>query len=162
MSAPDPADQALLREQIQTAIAAGRELGPDMDPHLADSVLDRYTKERAARAKVTGMTAPSLQAPSRSADAIESFFRGMIGLVLVGALIAFMLLTRGEFWWMIFFIGPMFGSFLGWRGHSHRAISQHASGQNPNLENQEREMRRRLKIERMQAEINRLKSGNDY
>jgi len=63
---------------------------------------------------------------------------------------------------MAFFIGPMFGSFLGWRGHGHRAISQHASGQNPNLENQEREMRRRLKIERMQAEINRLKSGNDY
>jgi hypothetical protein len=162
MSAPDPADQVLLREQIQTAIAAGRELGPDMDPHLADSVLDRYTKERAARAKVTGMTAPSLAPLSRPADAIESFFRGMISLILLGALLTAIVFTGGKFWWLAFFIGPMIGSAWGWHGRSHRHSGYHAYGQNPNLEVQERDTRRRLKIERMQAEINRLKSGNDY
>src|SRR5690348_7714391 len=47
----DPADDEALRQEIQAAIKAGRELDPEMDGHLADSVLDRYRQEQAARNK---------------------------------------------------------------------------------------------------------------
>src|SRR5579859_7149692 len=48
------ADDEALRQEIQAAIKAGRELDPEMDSHLADSVLDRYRQEQSARNKALG------------------------------------------------------------------------------------------------------------
>ena len=50
MSKQYPQDDETLRNEIQAAIKAGREVDPDMDEHLADSVLERYRQEQAARA----------------------------------------------------------------------------------------------------------------
>src|SRR5262249_38279778 len=63
----DPAEDDALRNEIQAAIAAGRELGPDMDRHLADSVLDRYRKEQAARQTALAPQ-PAPRVPARPHD----------------------------------------------------------------------------------------------
>lgn len=161
MSTPQPDDQALLREQIQTAIAAGRELGPDMDPHLADSVISRYQKERDARNKALSRMQPAatLAVSQRSgsvADAIDSFFRGIASLGVIGGITAAIVLSGGSNWWLIFIMMPAMGIIWGTRDEHHSHASERQS-----LKLQARNTRRRLEIERMQAEIDRLRSSDD-
>src|SRR5215469_8918712 len=42
-------EREALRREILAAIAAGRELAPELDSHLADAALDRYAQEAAGR-----------------------------------------------------------------------------------------------------------------
>lgn len=60
--ASEELERQALRTEIQAAIAAGRDLGPEMDTHLADAALDRYRSERAARQR-------TLAAQQRQSDA---------------------------------------------------------------------------------------------
>ena len=59
MSKQYPQDDETLRNEIQAAIKAGREVDPDMDEHLADSVLERYRQEQAARSKALAPQRPA-------------------------------------------------------------------------------------------------------
>jgi hypothetical protein len=59
----DPVHLDGLRDEIQAAIAAGREVGPEMDRHLADSVLDHYRTELAARKQLEQALVPSPPKP---------------------------------------------------------------------------------------------------
>ena len=49
MQAKDLYEREALHREILAAIAAGRELSPDMDSHLADAALDRYAQEATGR-----------------------------------------------------------------------------------------------------------------
>ena len=64
-------DSEALRQEIQAAIAAGRELNPDMDKHLADSVLDRYRQDQAARQRALARSASRSQSPGQPSPAAE-------------------------------------------------------------------------------------------
>lgn len=112
MNMRDPADDEALRNEIQTAIAAGREVGPDMDRHLADSVLERYRTEQAARNKALATQKPAQPpAPSQTGDAIA---RSVITVAAIAAFIA-IIVWQPHLWWVVFFLPSLFGV---WRwGH---------------------------------------------
>src|SRR5690242_16020364 len=98
MSTQDPEEIESLRAEIQAAIAAGRELGPDMDKHLADSALERYQRERTARQKAVGRPAQQAPAPPRAgmpgAPALggESMARAIVTVAGIGAFLAIVIL----------------------------------------------------------------------
>jgi hypothetical protein len=116
---PEPENENL-RMEIQAAIAAGRELDPDMDQHLADSVIERYRRENMVHSK------GQVLHPQTSSPAF--FFTGEgVGKVLLplaglGVFVA-ILIFRPELWWVIFFL-PMLCSWWGWDYHSQRKRSQ--------------------------------------
>ena len=116
-------DTEALRQEIQAAIAAGRELDPDMDKHLADSVLERYRQEQATRQRAlasSGSRSQSLDQPTPAgevAQIVASHLSSTIfGVVGIAALIAILAL-RPEFWWLIFLFP---GIFFGWSRRSRR------------------------------------------
>lgn len=170
MSTQDPAEREALRQEIQAAIAAGRDLDPSMDPHLADSALERVEQERAARIRALNIkqTAPAPPMPGHPNPNLEYVVRTLVTLALVGGIV--LAVASGKFWgypwWLIFFLGPALG---GWWGRGHRRYGYSGTGyqhheddsSTEDLRRQEREIRRRLKIQRMQAELDRLKSGQD-
>ena len=130
MNIEDPEERAALQQEIQSAIAAGREVGPDMDKHLADSVLDRYAKERAARERAASTKAVTRSAvappatPSSNVEVIGRMVMSVIGLVAIVAI----LLIRPEYFWLPLIFGMMIlrwwgrGGRRGWHGrHSYRS-----------------------------------------
>lgn len=172
MSNPAPGDREALRREIQAAIAAGRELDPSMDEHLADSAMDRYLKEEAARGKaVSPGPQPVMPQQHPLPMAIENMFRGMISLAIVGGVIAAVVFGFSQ-WWMFFLIWPLLGGMWGWRGRRYRyaygyhpAIGSSSSGRvdadDEELRRQEKATKRRLRIHQMEAEIKRLKTEDD-
>jgi hypothetical protein len=120
-------DTEALRQEIQAAIAAGRELNPDMDKHLADSVLDRYHQDQAARQRALARSASRGQSPGQPSPAAEvaqviasNLTPVITGVVGVAALIAILLL-QPHLWWLIFLVP---GIFFGW---SRRARGEYYS-----------------------------------
>lgn len=171
MSTQDPAEREALRQEIQAAIAAGRDLDPTMDPHLADSALERVEQERAARNRALNIkqAAPAPAMPGHPNPNLEYVMRTLITVAIVGGIVLAVVTKTfwGFPWWILFFIGPALG---GWWGRGRRRYTYSAQGYQQHhdddsttedLRRQEREIRRRLKIQRMQAELDRLKSGED-
>ncbi len=101
----DPQEREALKQEIQSAIAAGRELDPDMDPHLADSVLDKYY-ERKTALKKTQVTLPSQ--PSE-----HPLIPLVMPVLAVGLAVAIFVFAK-DYWWLIFAI-PAFLSAVSWR-----------------------------------------------
>lgn len=167
MSTPTPEDRAALQREIQAAIAAGRDLDPEMDQHLADSALDRYTREKTARERAVGARAPQPEVVRHNQPNpnLELVMRTLGSAVIIGGIIFAIAFTNGAalgFWWLIFLIGPMWG----WRGHhggSRRRMYAYGGGyqsqQIPDADAQrrEREAQRQAKIDQLEAEIKQLK-----
>jgi hypothetical protein len=116
-------DTEALRQEIQAAIAAGRELDPDMDKHLADSVLERYRQEQAVRQRALANSAARSQSVDQPTPAgevaqiVASHLSATIaGVVGIAALIVILVL-RPEFWWLIFLFP---GIFFGWSRRARR------------------------------------------
>lgn len=120
---PTPQDDEALRREIQAAIASGRELGPEMDQHLVDSVLERYRQEQAARERALARLRP--QAPQRRefggemAQVIAS--NASTAIVAVAAIAGFvaLLIFAPDYWWVVFLLPWLLGA-LGWNRWSHR------------------------------------------
>ena len=149
----DPADDEALRREIQAAIKAGRELDPEMDRHLADSVLDRYREEQTARNKALGRprtsaapqpaTAPGLPGRPSTGDTIA---RTVLCVALIGAFVALMA-VNWHFFWLIFFLPGLLGGWWGW-GHWGRHY-----GSRYGSRYESREARRYGRIEQMRSEL---------
>ncbi|MBA3825927.1 MAG: hypothetical protein H0X24_18755 [Ktedonobacterales bacterium] len=169
MSTPTPEDRAALQREIQAAIAAGRDLDPEMDQHLADSALERYTKEKAARERAVGVRPQqAVVAPHQPNPNLELIVRTLGTAVIIGGIIFAIVFTHGAafgFWWLIFVLGPVWG----WRGRHHgsRRYSYTNGYQAPqqipdeDARRREREAQRQAKIDRLEAEIKQLKR-DDY
>lgn len=151
----DTADDEALRREIQAAIKAGRELDPEMDRHLADSVLDRYREEQAARNKALGrpqppaapqaVAAPGLPGSPSTGDIIA---RTVLGVAVIGAFVAIMAVNWHLFW-LIFFLPGLLGGWWGW-GHWGR---HYGTRYGP------REARRYGRIEQMRSELGSQRSN---
>lgn len=147
----DSADDEALRREIQAAIKAGRELDPEMDTHLADSVLDRYRQEQTARNKALGRpqtpAAPQVaRAPGMLArsgmGAGEIIMRTVLGVAVIAAFSAMLFFHFWAFFWLIFLLPGLLGGRWG-RGHHHGP----------------RDSRRYMRIERMRSELGQSESG---
>jgi hypothetical protein len=169
MSTQSPEDREALRREIQAVIAAGRELDPEMDQHLADSALERYTKEQDVRDKVRGVQkAQAAQLPRQPNPNLELVVRTLSSAVVIAGIIAVVVLTGGkilDFWFLLFFLGPIWG----WRGRrwSRRGYyyqsAQGAVQPDAEEERRQREAKRQRKIEQLESEIQRLKDDkSDY
>lgn len=166
MSAQNPEDRQALRAEIQAAIAAGRELGPEMDGHLADSALDRFTQEQAVRQRVAGVAAPRpapvVAAPNRAGEILA---RSVSFLMCVGAIVALITFVPNLFWsywWLLFFIGPLFGRML-WGGHRGYRGYRSAPPTSADLASHQEyeETKRQYKIAQLKARIKRMEAGQD-
>jgi hypothetical protein len=97
-----------------------------MDKHLADSVLERYRSEQAARQRALPSStarSQSLDRPTPSSEVAQIAGATIAGVVGV-ALFIVILLTHPEFWWLIFLIpGLFFPWSRRWRhdGYSRRS-----------------------------------------
>jgi hypothetical protein len=173
MSAPNPEDRAALQREIQAAIAAGRALDPEMDQHIADSAVDRYTKDKAARERTVGLQAQQAAAMPRQPNPnVELVVRSLFSLVILGGIIFAIAHTGGavlwQFWWLIFIIGPLLGGWRGRRWSSRRRSYAYGGGyQAPqqipdeDAERRQREAKRQAKIDRLESELKQLKR-DDY
>jgi hypothetical protein len=129
---PDtPEDTESLRQEIQAAIAAGRELDPAMDQHLADSVLERYRQERAARQRAALSTTTRNQhvhhpsGGSEIAQIIASHLSATVTSVIGIAAFVAILIWRPDFWWVIFLLP---GLLWGWNRRSPHEPNSRARG----------------------------------
>ena len=112
----DPVPLDGLRDEIQAAIAAGREVGPDMDRHLADSVLDRYRTELAARKQLEQVLVPSPPKPVQQRIAGTNRSETVLALAGLGAVVA-IIIWQPHLWWVIFFLPGILGAW-GWNRRS--------------------------------------------
>jgi hypothetical protein len=108
MSNQGSQDDETLRNEIQAAIKAGREVGPDMDEHLADSVLERYREEQAARQKALAPQPPAPPPAPPYQHSAETLAR--LVLTLAGmALFLGIVLWNPHMWWLVFIVPGLFG-----------------------------------------------------
>lgn len=106
MPQQDPED---VRTDLMAAMAASRELGPEMDKALVDSYMERHHPVSAQQPAAQAVTQPE-QRP-QSADLIG--FAGMgIGIV---AFIALLMVSHGALWWMFWPI-MCWGGWRWWGG----------------------------------------------
>ncbi len=166
-------EREALQREIQAAIAAGREVGPDMDVHLAASAAERYTKERAVRARVSGQQrrAEAL-APREPNPNLALVVRSMSTLVLIGGIAALFIIFGKvifDFWWLIFIFWPLWGWGRGSRRH-HRYAYRYGRGVTPTAEmppslDDERQSKiRRMEdeVEALKHEVRKMKGERDY
>lgn len=121
MSASYRTNEDILRAELQTAIAAARELGPEMDRHLADSVLDRYRSEVVAREAERRSQAVSARPNPLGAVVARRGGSGEMNytVIAVAGLLAFVavMIANPEFWWIVFLLPCLCGGW-GWRRRS--------------------------------------------
>jgi|GEM_PF-2487286 len=168
MSNLTPADRERLKAEIQTAIAAGREVDGTMDQHLADSVLDRYSQDSAVLSRNTPTAAVVAQPHENHTG--ELIVRAITTLGVLG--VAALIITQNPYmWWVIF---PLFGIFggawrrSGYRGrhYAYQSAAQpkpqpHVDDDDEDFKRQYRDAKRRLKLQALENEINRLKTNQD-
>jgi hypothetical protein len=118
MSNPDSTNLDGLREEIQAAIAAGREVGPDMDRHLADSVLDRYRTELAARKQTEQALVPSKPKPIERRIDGANLSETVLAVAGLAAIVA-IVIWQPNYWWLIFFLPGILGAW-GWNRRSRQ------------------------------------------
>ncbi|SRR5579883_3501116 len=166
MSTLSPEEQEALKREIQAAIAAGREVDPSMDEHLAASAADRIAEERKARERMRGVQQAQAAALSHQPNPnLELVVRALGTAVVIGAIVVAAIFQPHfiwGFWWLIFFIWPMWG----WRSRRWSRRSYYARAYPAQPEMDENELRRReearqSKIAQLEAEIKRLKH-EDY
>ena len=121
MSKQYPQDDETLRNEIQAAIKAGREVDPDMDEHLADSVLERYRQEQAARSKALAPQRPATPPTPSGVNNGEAIARVVITVAGMAALLA-IVLWNPHMWWLVFVLPGLFGVWgrRYWGGYDYR------------------------------------------
>jgi hypothetical protein len=163
MSNPNTEDNEALQREIQAAIAAGRDLDPEMDQHLAASALERYNKEKAARERALGVKrAQEAATPHQPNPNLELVVRSLGTMVIIAGIVAAIVFAPHfifAFWWLIFFIWPVWG----WRGRRWHHRRYYASAYQPPDEEtlrRQREADRQRKIAQLEDEIQRLKKDD--
>ena len=99
-------------EDLLAALAASRELGPEMDQALADRYLEKHGKTGAVASRGAGAQQQGVVARR------SNFELSALGPVLgVAVYIAILIVSHGEYWWTFFLI-PMISGL--WWGGEHR------------------------------------------
>ena len=121
MSKQYPQDDETLRNEIQAAIKAGREVDPDMDEHLADSVLERYRQEQAARSKALAPQRPATPPAPSGMNNGEIDRQGRDHRRGDGCLPGISSLDP-HMWWLVFVLPGLFGLWgrRHWGGYDYR------------------------------------------
>jgi hypothetical protein len=121
MSKQYPQDDETLRNEIQAAIKAGREVSPEMDEHLADSVLERYRQEQAARNKALAPQQPAMPPAPTTNNGAETLARVVIAVAGM-ALFLGIILWNPHMWWLVFVLPGFFGLWgrRYWGGYDYR------------------------------------------
>jgi hypothetical protein len=168
MSTQSPEEREALQREIQAAIAAGREVDPTMDEHLAASAAARIAEEQKVRDRIRGVQqARQAAQPGQPNPNLELVVRSLGTVVIIAAVITAIIFQPHlifSFWWLIFLIGPVWG----WRGRrwsSRRNYYARAYPAQPELDEddlrRQRDDERQRKIAKLEAEIKQLKH-DDY
>lgn len=151
-------DRDALRTEIQSAIAAGRELEPSMDGHLADSVIDRYLSSQPKIPQV-------IESYDDRVSLGDVVLRGA-ALILSGSIV--FALISSHTWWMYWLILPIMGILMAIFGNGSRRQRRRHSN-HPSLEAAQGDERRqyealqqRYKIEKLQAKIEQIQAKRAF
>jgi hypothetical protein len=167
-------ERGALQREIQAAIAAGREVEPDMDVHLAASAAERYTKDRAVRARAQGQKQRTEAAvdPHQPNPNLALIVRSLGTLVLIGSIAALFVVFGKvvfDFWWLIFFLFPLFGWIRGGgsrRRYAYRYNGSASASSSPpvSVEDEHQSKIRRMEdeVESLKQEVRKMKGERDY
>ena len=176
MSTPTPEDREALQREIQAAIAAGRDLDPEMDQHLADSAVDRYHQEKAARDRALSrhnqQTKVAPRPPNSNVElVVQSVVQGIMRIVVLGGLIAlivasiaFKFVVPVPVWVGFVFLFLMMRGGRRWSGRRRYSYDNGPSSVShieDDFHRQEREARRKEKIAHLESKLTQLKR-DDY
>jgi hypothetical protein len=110
-AALDPED---LRQDLLAALAAGRELGPEMDTSIVDSYLKKHPAN-AAHAPARTTSAPAV---AGSQVPLDAWLRAGVPVMGVAILVVAMVFAPGHAVWLLW---PLFGwGFFGFFGFGAR------------------------------------------
>jgi hypothetical protein len=114
LPSPDPED---VRKDLLAALAAGRELGPEMDAAIVDAHLRRHFGDALNQPK------PPAVVERRPID-LTPLVMPLTLLIGLAAFIAILSFSHGELWFLAF---PLLGWWR-WGGHwaRHRGSSDHS------------------------------------
>jgi hypothetical protein len=106
-------------EDLLAALAASRELGPEMDSALAERYLEKHGKSGAIPSRGAAPQQQGVVAQGSHFDA-----RALMPVLGVATYIAILVVSGGHLWWTFFLI-PMIASSGWWWGEgSHGGMSQ--------------------------------------
>jgi hypothetical protein len=143
-------DQEALRAEIMCAIAAGRELGPEMDEHIAASAIEKYL---AAHPK-----APPVVVPAEPRVTADGVMLRLVAVGLGGGTLA--ALVVAHVWFMFWLVIPIMAmlliTFRSGRGRRMRYQGD------PDAEQREWDERRRYREARHRYEIEKLEAKRAF
>ncbi|MFI5273525.1 MAG: hypothetical protein ACHQ4H_10885 [Ktedonobacterales bacterium] len=102
-------------DELLAALAAARELGPDMDKSLAESYLQ---KRQQAQAKAS-VPAPQPSTSGAVATTSASPLLYLLPALCIAAYIVALVVSQGHLWWLFWLI-PAFGGWGWWGRHEQR------------------------------------------
>jgi hypothetical protein len=113
---PDPED---LRKDLLAALAAGRELGPEMDTAIVDAHLRRHYGEEAMRSVQPATPPPTPARVQRDPMAVGMYLQAGMTTVVIVAVVAAVVIWQA--FPLLFFLWPLlaFGAFGRRRGWGH-------------------------------------------
>jgi hypothetical protein len=157
MSMPqNPINQDALRAEILCAIAAGRELGPTMDEHIAASAIERYVKAHPK--------APPVGAPAEPHVTPDGVMLRVVAVGLGGGVVAALILAH--VWWMAWLVIPILAMLLlifrTGRARRGRLQGDPAAEREWNERQRYREARHKYEIEKLEAKRAILRSVSEF
>jgi ABC-type multidrug transport system fused ATPase/permease subunit len=148
----NPIDHEALRTEIQAAIAAGRELDPSMDKHLADSVVERYLSSQPQNTQV--------DVPQYRYISIDGIVLRFVSVLLsAGIIIA---LLSAQIWWMLWLIIPILGILIAIFREGSRNKGKWQVRNNPSVRQQYRKARLEYKLEKLETKRAILKGIQSF
>ena len=145
-------DRDALRTEIQTAIAAGRELEPSMDGHLADSVIDRYL---SSKPKIP----QAVESRYERISGGDVVLRGASLLLSAGVVIAMII---SQTWWMYWLILPIMGMLMAIFGSGGKRRGERPHDTNPAHEQSQIDERRQYKALQLRYKIEKLQAKRAF
>ncbi len=139
MPAPDPEDE---HKDLMAMIAAGRDLGPEMDKALADSYMERHKNEQKHAEPQAQPVVPQQPQQSWGASPWNLTAFGALPLILF---IMLLVVSGGHLWWLIFVWPAFFG--MGWRrwGYGNHGEQIDPREQRRMMRDQYRQQRRMMR-----------------
>jgi hypothetical protein len=111
-----PQDPEEARQDFMAALAASRELGPEMDKALVDSYMEKHHKQSGPRQ--TGLAPQTAQVPATGAMNGALILTGLA----LAAYIVLLIVSGGSYWWMFWLpmaVGGWAASEFGGSGGRH-------------------------------------------
>jgi hypothetical protein len=148
-----PIDYESLRTEIEAAIAAGRELDPSMDKHLASSIVERFSSSQPK------ISVSQIQVLPHHYVAIDRLVLRPASLLISAGVI--ILLIASNLWWMFWLLIPLLAMLAAVFGRSNSGRRK-TIYREPSMRQQYKEAQMRYKLEKLEAKRALIKGVKSF